>query len=190
MALRNAFANLSTEAKQDTQITGIGAIADAEATGNGSIIGLLKRLRTLLSAGLPAALGGAGGVKVEQQGSVSVGNFPASQAVTGPITDTQLRASAPAVRDDYSGGEVLADQTGAAAVLTFNFASAVQLVVVHGDGADGELARADPFGGTPSAVLGIPCGSEIPTYLPVTTSSVKVFAPASMVVSVWGYRRS
>jgi hypothetical protein len=50
----------------------LGATTDAEATGNGSSIGVLKRLRTLagniitlLGAGLPGALGGSGGVKVD-----------------------------------------------------------------------------------------------------------------------------
>jgi hypothetical protein len=42
----------------------IGATTDAEATGNGSLIGLLKRLRTLLSGGLPAALTAGGSLKV------------------------------------------------------------------------------------------------------------------------------
>lgn len=206
MALRNAFELVSTSARQDTLIAGVGAPADAEATGSGTLIALLKRLRTLLNGGLPAALGGAGGVKVEQQGNVVVGNFPASQAVTGPVTDAQLRASAvpisgpltdaqlrasaPAVRDDYVGGEILADQTGAGAVLTFTFASAVQLVVVHGNGLVTDTARADPFGGTPTATLGIPCGDEAATYIPVTTSSVKVFAPVGMVITVWGFRRA
>lgn len=131
------------------------------------------------------ALFGPGGATEDKQDTII-----ASLGTLTPLTDAQLRASAPSVRDDYSGGEVLADQTGAGAVLTFTFSAAVQLVVVHGDGADGEFARADPFGGDPSAVLGIPCGDEIPTFLPVTTSSVKVFAPVGMVVSVWGYRRA
>lgn len=204
MALRNAFEDLAVAAKQDTLITGVGAQADAEATGNGSLIALLKRLRTLLSGGLPAALGGAGGIKVEQQGNVSVGNFPATQPVSGPLTDAQLRAAAVPisgpltdaqlraslvpVKDDYPGGEVLAQQTGAAAVLTFTFASAVQLVVVESAGED-LVSRADPFGGTPSATLGIPCRDQVPTYLPATATVVKVYAPTDAAVNVWGYRR-
>lgn len=43
-----------------------GSTADAESSsGAGTIIALLKRLRTLLNGGLPAALGGDGGLKVE-----------------------------------------------------------------------------------------------------------------------------
>lgn len=53
----------ATEAKQDTIISATGATTDAEAAGNGGIIGILKRLRTLLAAGLPAALTAGGGVK-------------------------------------------------------------------------------------------------------------------------------
>jgi hypothetical protein len=94
------------------------------------------------------------------------------------------------VRDEYQGGEVLADQTGAAGVLTFTFTSAVQLAVVDANGVATDIARADPFGGTPTATLGIPCRDETPTFMPVATSTVKVFAPSAMVVSVYGYRRA
>lgn len=43
----------------------MGNTADAEATGNGTLIAIVKRLRTLFGAGLPAALGTGGGVKVD-----------------------------------------------------------------------------------------------------------------------------
>ena len=43
-----------------------GATTDAEtASGNGSVVSILKRLRTLLAGGLPAALAAGGGLKVE-----------------------------------------------------------------------------------------------------------------------------
>jgi hypothetical protein len=48
----------------ETAGVGVGAAADAEAAGNGSVIALLKRLRTLIAGGLPAALTGAGSLKV------------------------------------------------------------------------------------------------------------------------------
>lgn len=89
------------------------------------------------------------------------------------------------VTDKFTGGEVLADLTGAGAVLTFTFASAVQLVWVFSAGAD---SRADPFGGTPSATLGIPCDTDTPMPLTVETSSVKVYAPTGATVTVWGFR--
>lgn len=41
-----------------------GQTTDAEATGDGSIVALLKRLRTLLSGGLPSALTASGNLKV------------------------------------------------------------------------------------------------------------------------------
>jgi hypothetical protein len=107
-----------------------GATTDAEsASGNGTIVALLKRLRTLLNGGLPAALAANGGLKIEGvasgtavpvSGSFFQGTQPVSlatntpdvtdraarllghvtvdaaptTAVTGPLTDTQLRASA------------------------------------------------------------------------------------------------
>jgi hypothetical protein len=52
----------ATEAKQDTQITAIGATSDAAAEGsnNGSIIGVLKALRGLLAATAAALADGMG----------------------------------------------------------------------------------------------------------------------------------
>lgn len=192
MALRNAFALVSTEAKQDAILASLATL----------LTELQQKLETgqavALDAGTLAALET---INAAVTGTVAVSNHPSDFPLpsgqiltltpqTNALTDAQLRASAPAVKDDYASGEVLADQTGAGAVLTFTFTSPVQLVVVHGDGAEGEFCRADAFGGVPSATLGVPCGDEIPTFLPVTTGSVKVFAPASMVVSVWGYRRA
>ena len=108
---------------------------------------------------------------------------------TSGITDAQLRAAPPAVRDDYQTGDVLADQSGAGGVLTFTFPAPVQLAVVHATGA-GLTARADPFGGAPSASTGVKCPDDVPTYIPVVTSTIKVYAPSGMTVGVWGYRRS
>lgn len=47
----------------------LGTTTDAAATGNGSVVGILKRLRTLLNGGLPAALGAGGGLKVDGSGT-------------------------------------------------------------------------------------------------------------------------
>lgn len=91
------------------------------------------------------------------------------------------------VKDDFDGGQVLAEQTGAGAVLTFTFSAPVNLVVVEASGLID--ARADPFGGTPTATLGIPCRDETPVYLPIITSSVKVWAGVGVAVNVWGFRR-
>lgn len=43
----------------------IGLTTDPEAAANGSLIGIVKRLRTLLGGGLPAALAAGGGMKIE-----------------------------------------------------------------------------------------------------------------------------
>lgn len=90
------------------------------------------------------------------------------------------------VADDYTGGQTLPDQAGSGAVLTFTFTTPVQMVVVE---ARGGTVRADPFGGTPSGSLGVVCFDGTPTYVPVTTGAVKVFAPGGTTVSVYGLRR-
>lgn len=97
------------------------------------------------------------------------------------------------VKDDYSGGEILADQTGAGAALTFTFSAAVDAVWVYAvDPADltatGEI-RVDPFGGTPTSSFGVPVpyGSAFPLTAPMTT--LKVYAESGARVTVVGYRR-
>lgn len=64
-----AAVGLPVNPVQETAGVGVGAAADAEAVGNnnGSVIALLKRLRTLLSGGLPAALTAAGNLRVAVQ---------------------------------------------------------------------------------------------------------------------------
>lgn len=68
----------------------LGTTTDAAATGNGTVVGILKRLRTLLNGGLPAALGSGGGVKVDGSGTA----LPVSGtvAVTGVATEATLDA--------------------------------------------------------------------------------------------------
>lgn len=143
-----------------------------------AVLAKVEAVRALLAATLTVG------------GTVAVSNLPATQPVSGPLTDAQLRASAPAVRDDYQAGECLAEQTGVGGVLTFTFSSPVHLVHVQGDGSDTDVARVDPFGGTPTASRGFRADDGVGIYLPVTTSSVKVFAPVDMVVTVNGFRRS
>jgi len=48
---------------KDGAIATLGTTTDAEATGNGTLIAITKRLRTLLGGGLPAALSGSGNLK-------------------------------------------------------------------------------------------------------------------------------
>jgi hypothetical protein len=57
-----------------TQLGDVGALSDAEAAaGNGTVIAILKRLRTLLNAGLPSALTGSGNLKVAVQEALPAG---------------------------------------------------------------------------------------------------------------------
>lgn len=53
----------------DGHSAAIGATTDAEATGNGTLIAITKRNRTMLAGGLPGALGTGGGLKVEGSGT-------------------------------------------------------------------------------------------------------------------------
>lgn len=94
---------LPTGAATETTVaavnTATGAQGDAEAAANGSVIAILKRLRTLLSGGLPAALAASGGLKVDLAGTganataVKVDGSAVVQPVSGPITDAQIRAT-------------------------------------------------------------------------------------------------
>ena len=71
----------------------LGAPTDAEAAGDGSVIGLLKRLRTLMDGVLTDAELRASAVPVS--GPVTDAQLRASAVpVSGPVTDAQLRASA------------------------------------------------------------------------------------------------
>jgi hypothetical protein len=56
-------AGAATQATLANLDAALGAAADPEAPANGSVIALLKRLRTLLSGGLPAALTAGGNLK-------------------------------------------------------------------------------------------------------------------------------
>jgi hypothetical protein len=90
--------------------------------------------------------------------------------------------------DDYANGEVLATQIGANAVITFNFSFPVNYLTVESDGY-GLVARADPFGGTPSSTLGVPCRHQTPQSFKIITDVVRVYAPTSANITVWGFRR-
>jgi len=126
--------------------------------------------------------------------TVSVNNFPGAFAVSnlpGTYNTRFLSQGADSVQsyDHYDSGEVLADQSGSGAVLTFTFTTPVDLVFVQAKSAAGtSQARVDPFGGTPSASQGIPAEDGAPQPIPFRTGTVKVFAPTGMTVSVWGYR--
>jgi hypothetical protein len=86
-------ANQGTAGVQDWLVTdtalqalitaSIGDPTDAEAAGNGTVIALLKRLRTLLAGGLPSALVGG-------RLDVNVGALPALPAGTNNIGDVDV----------------------------------------------------------------------------------------------------
>lgn len=102
LAVSAASLPLPSGAATNAQITtSVGAQADAEASGDGSVIALLKRLRSLLAGGLPAALGAGGGLKVDGSGTalpisgtITANAGTGTLAVSGPLTDAQLRATA------------------------------------------------------------------------------------------------
>lgn len=108
-----------------------------------------------------------------------LGPLIVEQSAAALDTDGSLK-----VADVFTGGEVLADQAGDATVKTFTFTTAVDLVWVRCVGAVG---RADPFGGTPTASVGIYCAADEPTPLTVRTTVVKVVAPSG-TISCWGFR--
>lgn len=84
-----SVAGVSTADKQDAANAALGAPADAEsASGDGSIVALLKNLRTRL-ASIDAELAGTLGVV----GTVAVGNFPATQAVSAAALPLPAGAS-------------------------------------------------------------------------------------------------
>ncbi|MGH8502009.1 MAG: hypothetical protein ACREVE_05955 [Gammaproteobacteria bacterium] len=126
--------------------------------------------------GRPGASAGAGGLSAAQ----------VSAMIDAAIEGISMRF------DDYSDSEQLPVQTPPAGggVLTFSFAEgAVQLVVIHATGQDGQFAYADHSGGTPSDGGGRPIEHNVPAYIAVTLTAVKVWAPAGMKVYVEGYRR-
>lgn len=104
------------------------------------------------------------------------------------LTDTQLRSSSLSVKDDYALGEVLPDQTGANNVLTFTFSEPVVSFWVAVIGDEG-LVKVNHYGADPSPTSGIPvqAGGVLP--IPEPTTSVKVYAPTGLIVTVWGQRR-
>lgn len=105
-------------------------------------------------------------------------------------------ANAWPVRDDLATELHAQDQPGAGAVLTFNFATAADFLMVDVDNTASNdtatyLCRATLDGSAPSAVLGFVCRSGQTTYLPFpSTGAVKVFAPAGVVVSVQAGKRA
>jgi len=95
---------MQTKAK-DGAIATLGTTTDAEATGNGTLIGIIKRIRTLFGGGLPSALSASGNLKTAISeplpagsniiGQVQVSQLPAIPAGNNNIGDVDI-ASTPA----------------------------------------------------------------------------------------------
>lgn len=145
---------------------------------------------TVADQDFPVYFIGFGDGTAEPTLASSANPFP----VTGTVTqggswavgiDSPLRSSRVDVAEVATEMEALDDQAGAGAVLTFTFASAVQLVWVR---SVGDISRAVVGSQTPTATLGAYCGDDEPTPLTVNAVSVKVFAPVGATVSVWGMR--
>lgn len=95
---------MQTKAK-DGAIATLGTTTDAEATGNGTLIGIIKRIRTLFGGGLPSALSVNGNLKTAVSeplpagsniiGQVQVSQLPAIPAGNNNIGDVDV-ASTPA----------------------------------------------------------------------------------------------
>ena len=78
--------------KQDSMIAALGAPTDSEATGNGSIVGILKRLRTLLGDSL-VTLGSAIGNKAQLIAGSDGTNARAIKTASDGTLLTQLTGS-------------------------------------------------------------------------------------------------
>lgn len=88
--------------------------------------------------------------------------------------------------ESFTDMEVLADQSGAGGVLTFTFASPMDLVWVR---CSGGVGRASAAGAAdPAASRGAYCEDGEPEPISVRTTTVRVFAGSGTIVSVWGYR--
>lgn len=142
--------------------TATGAQADAESSsGNGSVIGILKRLRTLFSGGLPAALSGSGNLKTAIQEAIPAGtnNIGDVDVLTLPAT---TNAGATAKTADYD--------TGAGTDTTTMFGIALPKAggAVPG-GTSTDPIRTDPTGTTVQPVsassLPLPTGAATETTL-------------------------
>lgn len=199
----------------DAQVfAGVGAPGDAEAAGNGSAIGIFKRLRTLLAGGLPAALTAGGGVKTglvdalpagtNNIGDVDVLTLPALPAGSNEIGKVVAAASADAV-----GATPFFDNSVAAAVEAMK-AAAGNLYAVDVDNPNAtdvylqlfDVAAGSVVLGTTTPTLSLkipPAGGRDPVYpIPfrfgtaisyaITTTATGSTAPASACKLNAGYK--
>jgi hypothetical protein len=92
---------------------------------------------------------------------------------------------------EYTNGETRPSQAGANGVLTFTFASPVDLVWVSDTGATTtNYSYVDAFGGTPASGQGavLPNGGSIPVMVTPPSTTVKVWSPVGSTISMYGQR--
>lgn len=97
-----------------------GATTDAEATGNGTVVGILKRLRTLLgniSGQLPTALDSSGAIKVHEKQrkveTVLCTGLTITSSATSALPDVDL--------SDYSSANIILNVTAVTGTWSFGW---------------------------------------------------------------------
>lgn len=176
---------------------GIARIIETDSEGRPVVVG--AGISGSPAGGVVSVQGVPNGQAMPISGTV-VGAITAG-SITGTLTSNQglqaqhanrwpvgLSNGTEFVEVEFTSGEILAEQNGANAVLTFTFASPVNEVHVDLIG-DGLVGRIDPFGGTPSSTLGIPCYDKITKKLSIVTTTVRIYAPTGATVNVFGFRR-
>ena len=92
----------------------IGATTDSEATGNGSLIGILKRIRTLLGGTLTVNASGAAVPVTDNSSTLSVDDGGGSLTVDGTVAITGTVAvtdNSSTLSVDDGGGSITVDGT-------------------------------------------------------------------------------
>lgn len=122
---------------------------------------------------------------IDQESLLIVGTLDENNQVVPVINSAGEPVAFQAVTDRFVDTEVLPDQQGAESVLTFTFSSPVQLVWVRSVGGD---SRVHPSGGTPTSTFGIRAPDDEPVPITVQTNQIKVWAPSTATITVWGFR--
>lgn len=94
--------------------TAIGAQADAEVTGNGSLIAIVKKLRTLLNGGLPAALGANSGLKIDSLSQAA--RSRTVDAIAAAMQTDAIMNGLTALTPKFAKGNIAASQTDSSIV--------------------------------------------------------------------------
>lgn len=180
-------ASPATVAGQDATNLVLGTRADAVATtdtGTFSLVAFVKRglqnWTTLLSR-LPASLGVKAGAASLP---VVLASDQAAVPVTGPLTDTQLRATAvgvAAVSRTCTGRQTITLAAGVVTTLTVPGGSSVAAAIQ----ADGNTVRVTLDGVTaPSATVGTRIDDGVIYYVDTSLANVKLFAAVACSAQV------